>query len=97
MAGSYLLRFSSVDSVGVSASQRCPLDTRTLQATLPFLKAVSPASLFVKISLAVANSSPMNPSRRSQVLIAYFGFSFCCGFGLAVLTSFAIWLSARQS
>ena len=32
----------------------------------------------------------MNPSLRSQVLIAYFGFSFCCGFGLAVLTSFAM-------
>lgn len=70
---------------------------RVLQATLPFLKAVSPASFLVKISLAVANSSPINPRRRSHVLIAYFGFSFCCGFGLAVLTSFAIWLSARQS
>ena len=26
--------------------------------------------------------------------MAYLGFSFCCGFGLAVFTSFAIWLSA---
>ncbi len=28
--------------------------------------------------------------------MAYFGFSFCCGFGLAVfLTSFAIWLECE--
>ncbi len=29
--------------------------------------------------------------------MAYLGFSFCWGLGLAVLTYFAIWLSARQS
>ena len=69
----------------------------SLQAALPLLKAVSPASLFVRISLAVLNSSPMNPSLKSHVLIAYFGFSVCCGFGLAVLTYFAIWLKAKQS
>ena len=34
----------------------------------------------------------MNPRRRSQVRIAYFGFSFCCGFELALFTVFAIWL-----
>ena len=32
-----------------------------------------------------------------KVLMAYLGFSFCWGLGLAVRTSFAIWLSARQS
>lgn len=69
----------------------------SLQAGLPNLNAVSPISLFVKTSLAVANSSPMNPSRKSHVLIANLGFSFCCGFGLAVFSIFAIWLSAKQS
>ena len=29
--------------------------------------------------------------------MAYLGFSFCWGLGLAVRTSFAIWLRARQS
>ena len=72
-------------------------DPGVFQAVLPFLKAVSPESLFVRSSLAVLNSSPMNPSLKSHVLIAYFGFSFCCGFGLAVFTVFAICESARQS
>ena len=64
---------------------------------LPFLKAVSPARFLVRMSRAVANSSPMNPSLRSHVLIAYLGFSFCCGLGLALFSVFAVWLSARQS
>ena len=42
------------------------------------------------MSLAVANSSPINPSLKSQVLIAYFGFSLCCGFALAERSAFAI-------
>ena len=29
--------------------------------------------------------------------MAYLGFSCCYGFGLALLTSFAIWLSRRQN
>ena len=48
-----------------------------LHAALPLRKAPSPESLFVRISLAVLNSSPIKPSLKSQVLIAYFGFSLC--------------------
>ena len=53
--------------------------------------------IVVNTFLAVLNSSPTKPSLKSQVLIAYLGFSVCCGFGLAVFTVFAIWLSAKQS
>ena len=82
------MRFSS----GVAGGQ----GSFSVQA-LPFRNAVSPSRFLVKISLAVANSSPMNPSLKSHVLIAYFGFSICIGFGLAVLTVFAIWFNAKQS
>lgn len=50
-----------------------------------------------RISLAVANSSPMNPSLSIQHRIAYFSLSVCWGFGLAILTILASWLIARQS
>ena len=36
------------------------------------------------------NSSPTSPSRISHVRMANFGFSVCCGFGLAVRSPFAI-------
>ena len=35
-----------------------------------------------RISLAVANSSPMNPSLSIQHRMAYFSLSVCWGFGL---------------
>ena len=64
---------------------------------LPKRKALSPVRFCVRVSLAVANSSPMKPILISQVRIANFLFSFCCSFGLALRRSFAIWLIARQS
>ena len=85
-----------------STALRPPKRSRRQEAVafvyaLPCLKLQSPASLFVSTSLAVLNSSPINPSLKSQVRIAYFGFSFCCGLALALFAVLAIWLSARQS
>ena len=57
---------------------------------LPNRKAASPSRFLVRKSLAVANSSPIKPSRISHVRMANFGLSCCWGFGLAVLTIFAI-------
>ena len=52
---------------------------------LPNRNALSPERFWVRVSLAVANSSPMKPIRISQVRMANFLFSFCCSFGLALL------------
>jgi len=64
---------------------------------LPNRKAASPERFLVRKLLAVENSAPTIPNRISHVRIANFGFSVCCGFGLAVFSSFAISESARQS
>ena len=72
------------------------LECEPFQA-LPNRKAASPSRFLVRKLLAVENSSPTSPNRISHVRIANFGFSVCCGFGLAVFSSFAISESARQS
>ena len=63
----------------------------------PYLHAALPERLFISVSLAVLNSSPTMPRRINQVLIKNFLFSDVLFLGLAVLTSFAIWESARAS
>lgn len=75
---------------GVAGSKR-------LSLYLPNRKAASPSKFLVRNALAVANSSPTSPSRISHVCMANFGFSVCCGFGLAVRSPFAISKRARQS
>ena len=63
-----------------------------------FLVVESRAPLInVKRSLAVLNSSPMNPSLTSQVLMANLEFSVCILLGSADFCTFAAWLSAKQS
>ena len=62
----------------------CPTAVHSVQL-LPNRNALSPERFWVRVSLAVANSSPMNPIRISQVRMANFLFSFCCSFGLALL------------
>ena len=72
--------------------KRCPCIPAYL-----FRQDALPSMFRRRISLAVANSSPMNPSLSIQHRIAYFSLSVCWGFGLAVLTILASWLIARQS
>ena len=81
---------------GLLCCHPLPLRGKPFQA-LPYLKAASPSRFLVRKLLAVENSSPTSPNRISHVRIANFGFSVCCGFGLAVFSSFAISESARQS
>ena len=73
-----------------------PLRCESFQA-LPNRKAASPSRFLVRKFLAVTNSSPTSPNRISHVRMANFGFSVCCGFGLAVRSPFAISERARQS
>ena len=70
---------------------------RPLISAWVYLQAALPSRFLVMKFLQVSNSLPTIPNLMSHVLIANFGFSVCCGLGLAVLRSFAIWLSARQS
>ena len=51
---------------------------------LPFLNAMSPLKFSSKNFLAVSNSSPIIPMRRSQVLKVYFSFVVSVFFTFAV-------------
>ena len=53
--------------------------------------------IYIGIDVAKDKHDCFITNSEGEVLFAYFGFSTCGCFGLALATVFAIWLSARQS